>query len=161
MGSLELWEVRQEQEWGQVLSKPRNLILREIGVGPLPSQPWARMPSPYSPVPSTFFSTRGGHTVAARLNFPSSYKVRSSKHLEFLFMQMMYSQHLNPNQWYKLSLKTSTHSPKVQIAFVTTKSVSCHVHLFPKIWSPVPCGLCHPQPLLFLLQNLLETCSAI
>lgn len=39
-----------------------------------------------NPVPTIFAHTRGGRVVVARLNFLSSYKVRSSEHMEFLLM---------------------------------------------------------------------------
>lgn len=47
-----------------------------------------------------------------RSNFFSPYMCMSSKHLEFLFMQMKYSQHLNPRQWCICTPKTPTHSPR-------------------------------------------------
>lgn len=70
-------------------------------------------PSPalglHVPAPSIFAHTRGGNQVQTRLNFPSPYKVMSSKCLEFLVMQIRHPQHPGPNQWCTPTPTVPTH----------------------------------------------------
>ena len=69
-----------------------NFIYRSIGCGPTSSVSLSLQAC-------IFAHTIGSHlVVAAKVNFPS-YKVRFSKHLKLLAMQMRHPQHLDPDQF--------------------------------------------------------------
>lgn len=69
-----------EQEWGPVVFNSGNLISRVIGSGAPRCMSYAL----------NFTHTRGSYS---QVKFPLSCKVTSSKHLEFLPLQMRHLQH--------------------------------------------------------------------